>query len=190
MTLLYSTLLFPVSRSTCFGRNPRPSSGAQFKLYSQHLGLTNGVCPAVVVDESDGGTVVKVLCYKSKGRCSDSRWCQYCTKCHLVGTTLKLKPEFYLIGKPVCYIIEQLHYWQDCVVHYKTLTKSFTRIIGTKRNGFAVRCLATFADTILYSPARQKSLLADESRTVTIHLRLNSGWAEINSRDDYCRHSQ
>jgi hypothetical protein len=26
---LYNTLLFPVSRSTCFGRNPRPSSGAQ-----------------------------------------------------------------------------------------------------------------------------------------------------------------
>jgi hypothetical protein len=26
---LYSTLLFPVSRATCFGRNPRPSSGAQ-----------------------------------------------------------------------------------------------------------------------------------------------------------------
>jgi hypothetical protein len=35
---LYSTLLFPVSRSTCFGPNPRPSSGAQFKQYSQHLG--------------------------------------------------------------------------------------------------------------------------------------------------------
>jgi hypothetical protein len=35
---LYSTLLFPVSRCTCFGRNPRPSSGTQFKLYSQHLG--------------------------------------------------------------------------------------------------------------------------------------------------------
>jgi hypothetical protein len=48
---LYSTLLFPVSRSTCFGRNPRPSSGPQFKLYSQHLVL-NSVCPAVVVDES------------------------------------------------------------------------------------------------------------------------------------------
>jgi hypothetical protein len=26
---LCSTLLFPVSRSTCFGRNPRPSSGAR-----------------------------------------------------------------------------------------------------------------------------------------------------------------
>jgi hypothetical protein len=26
---LYSTLWFPGSRSTCFGRNPRPSSGAQ-----------------------------------------------------------------------------------------------------------------------------------------------------------------
>jgi hypothetical protein len=27
---LYSTLLFPVSRSTCFGHIPCPSSGAQF----------------------------------------------------------------------------------------------------------------------------------------------------------------
>jgi hypothetical protein len=26
---LYTTLLFPVSRSTCLGRNPRPSSGAR-----------------------------------------------------------------------------------------------------------------------------------------------------------------
>jgi hypothetical protein len=26
---LYSTLLFPVSRSTCFGRNPRPSPGTR-----------------------------------------------------------------------------------------------------------------------------------------------------------------
>jgi hypothetical protein len=29
---LYSTLLFPVSRSTCFGHIPCPSSGAQLSV--------------------------------------------------------------------------------------------------------------------------------------------------------------
>jgi hypothetical protein len=52
MTLCAVLYYFLYSRSTCFGRNPRPSSGAN-KLYSQHLGLTNGVCPAVVVDKSE-----------------------------------------------------------------------------------------------------------------------------------------
>jgi hypothetical protein len=35
MTLLYSILLIPVSRSICFGRNSHPSSGARFNcIYS------------------------------------------------------------------------------------------------------------------------------------------------------------
>jgi hypothetical protein len=35
MTLLYSNLLIPVSRSTCFGRNSHPSSGARLNcIYS------------------------------------------------------------------------------------------------------------------------------------------------------------
>jgi hypothetical protein len=78
---LYSTLLFPVSRSTCFGRIPRPSSGAQFKLFTAS-GLTNGVSPAVVVDE-------------------------YCTKCHLVGTFLKLNYGMFCTEamKPLSYSI-------------------------------------------------------------------------------------
>jgi hypothetical protein len=54
------TVLFPVSRSRCFGRNPRPIIRSSIKLYSQHLGLTNGVCPAVVVDESELMPVVLV----------------------------------------------------------------------------------------------------------------------------------
>jgi hypothetical protein len=29
------------------------------------------------VGTADGGTVVKVLCYKSEGRCFDSRWCHW-----------------------------------------------------------------------------------------------------------------
>jgi hypothetical protein len=42
---LYSNLLFPVSRSTCFGRNPRPSSGAR-------LNCNHSIC----VDSSDSST--------------------------------------------------------------------------------------------------------------------------------------
>jgi hypothetical protein len=46
---LHSTLLSPASHSTCFGRIPRPSSGAQFKLYSQHLGWQTVMDKAVVL---------------------------------------------------------------------------------------------------------------------------------------------
>jgi hypothetical protein len=30
-----------------------------------------------IVGTADGGTVVKVLCYKSEGRWFDSRWCHW-----------------------------------------------------------------------------------------------------------------
>jgi hypothetical protein len=47
---LYSALLFPVSRSTCFRRNPRPSSGAQLNCihsiwcwHTHHLSTPNAV---------------------------------------------------------------------------------------------------------------------------------------------------
>jgi hypothetical protein len=48
---LYSTLLFPVSRSTCFGHIPCPSSGAQLTVFT--ASAVDSVCPAVVVDESE-----------------------------------------------------------------------------------------------------------------------------------------
>jgi hypothetical protein len=51
MTLLYSILLIPVSRSTCFGRKS-PIIRSSIKLYLQHLVFINRVWPAVVVDES------------------------------------------------------------------------------------------------------------------------------------------
>jgi hypothetical protein len=51
---LYSTLLFPVSRSTCFGRNPRPSSGAHLNsihsIWDDSSTTTAGHTPSVNPD--------------------------------------------------------------------------------------------------------------------------------------------
>jgi hypothetical protein len=84
------------------------------KLYSQHLGLTNGVCPAVIVDESElvavyGGCIphrpfVNPRCCEysliellmmgmgyARNMYSDlQEIIKYCTNCHLVGTFFKL----------------------------------------------------------------------------------------------------
>ena len=35
------------------------------------------ICPTPSVIGDRGGTVVKVLCYKWKGRCFDPRWCHW-----------------------------------------------------------------------------------------------------------------
>jgi hypothetical protein len=35
------------------------------------------ICTAHPWGNADGGTVVKVLCYKSEGRWFDSRWCHW-----------------------------------------------------------------------------------------------------------------
>jgi hypothetical protein len=37
----------------------------------------NLVCYIQFLGAADGGTVVKVLCYKSEGRWFDSRWCHW-----------------------------------------------------------------------------------------------------------------
>jgi hypothetical protein len=48
-------------------------------LYVEIFYLSVGIQQAMLLVEgtADGGTVVKVLCYKSEGRWFDSRWCHW-----------------------------------------------------------------------------------------------------------------
>jgi hypothetical protein len=51
------------------------------RMYKKHKivkYLSNFVIIILIfLGTADGGTVVQVLCYKSEGRCFDSRWCDW-----------------------------------------------------------------------------------------------------------------
>ena len=55
-----------------------------FQIYTQaktsrtkrHIKSRNNLLPGQIIGDR-GGTVVKVLCYKSEGRWFDSRWCHW-----------------------------------------------------------------------------------------------------------------
>jgi hypothetical protein len=49
----YSTLLFIITRSTCFGCITHPSSGAQYTAFTNIWGRQNSLCPSVVVAGSE-----------------------------------------------------------------------------------------------------------------------------------------